>query len=249
MSIGMYYLAKREIMRFLKIINETIFPSIISSLLFLAIFHFVIGKSTNGSDYLQFLVPGLTIMNMINNSFINSAFSVFISKFTHHFEHILTMPLSYLELTTAYVSGSVARGFLTGISVLIATSFFVSFTIYNIFILVLYGLFATILFGSIGVLVALMAKQFDHLGVFNTFFLTPLTMLGGVFYSIKVLPPLFQKLVLFNPLFYLVDGFRYGLLGISDSSLIQGMIISLILSVGFFSLVVYLMKKGYKVKE
>ena len=245
----MYYLAKREIMRFLKIINETIFPSIISSLLFLAIFHFVVGKSTNGVDYLQFLVPGLVMMNMINNSFINSAFSVFISKFTHHFEHILVMPLSYLELTTAYVSGSVARGFLTGISIFIVTSFFVPFSIHNIFILILYGLFATTLFGSIGILIALMAKQFDHLGVFNTFFLTPLTMLGGVFYSIKILPPLFQKFVLFNPLFYLIDGFRYGLLGISDAPLIQGMIVSAVLSIGFFSFVVYLMKKGYKVKQ
>jgi ABC-2 type transport system permease protein len=159
------------------------------------------------------------------------------------------MPLSYLELTTAYVSGSVARGFLTGISIFIATSFFVPFSIHNIFILILYGLFATTLFGSIGILIALMAKQFDHLGVFNTFFLTPLTMLGGVFYSIKILPPLFQKFVLFNPLFYLIDGFRYGLLGISDAPLIQGMIISAVLSIGFFSFVVYLMKKGYKVKQ
>jgi ABC-2 type transport system permease protein len=235
----------------MKVINQSIFPPIVSSLIYIVIFSFIIGKNTTiqGVNYLEFILPGLVMMAIINNSFGNSAYSVFISKFTKHLEHVLTMPLSYFELSLAYVLGSIARGLLTGIGIIIVLAFFINITIHNIFFVIIYFLMAAILFGSLGILTALWSKTFDHLGVFNTFILTPLTMLGGVFYSIKVLPETFQKLTLFNPIFYLVDGFRYGMLGIHDGSILIGLIVSLILSICSFFLIVYLMKKGWKVKQ
>lgn len=249
--VGLYYLTRREIHRFMKVINQSIFPPIVSSLIFIFIFNFVIGesKSIEGIGYLEFIVPGLVMMSIINNVFTNSAFSLFISKFTHHFSHLLTMPLSYFEMTTAYVIGSMVRGFLTSIGIFIAVAFFVKLSLHSLSITLLFFVISSVLFGSLGIIAALWAKQFDHLGIFNTFLLTPLTMLGGVFYSIKTLPPAFQQFTMFNPVFYLVDGFRYGLLGISDSSILFGAIITGTMAIASFMLTVYLMKKGWQVKQ
>ncbi len=249
--IGLYYHTKREIHRFITVINQTIFPPIISSLLYLAIFHFVMGQSNsiNNIDYLEFLIPGLIMMAMINSSFANSSSSVFISRWIRHFEHMLTIPLSYLELALGYVIGSMVRGFLVGLSILLVTIFFIPFSIHSLPILFLYFFIATFTFGSLGVLVALWAEHFEHLGIFNTFILTPLTMLGGVFYSINVLPSFAQDLTLYNPIFYLVDGFRYGVIGIQDGSISTGLLITITIALISFLSVVFLMKNGYKVKQ
>lgn len=248
---GMLTFTKRDILRFLKVINQTLFPPIVSTLLFLAVFHFVLGRGGGVSSYsyLEFLVPGLAMMSVIRNSFANSSSSLFISKFTNHFQHILTMPLSYFEIATAYVLGAMARGLLTAAGIFIAVGFFVQLHLHSIAIMILFFLLASFMFGSLGILAALWAEEFDHLGIFNTFVLTPLTMLGGVFYSISMLPEQYQILTKFNPIFFLVDGFRYGMLGIKDHSIIFGAILSLALAILSFVLVVWLMKKGWKVKE
>lgn len=237
--------------RFIKVINQTIFPPVVSSVLYIAIFHFVIGKeaSIGGFDYLQFLVPGLIMMAIINSAWANSSSSLFISKWTKHIEAVLTMPLSYTELALGYVLGSMGRGFVTGTCVFIATYFFAPTPIHSPLAMIAFYIIATFMFGSLGILVALWAEHFEHLGIFNTFFLTPLTMLGGVFYSITVLPELFQRLSLFNPIFYIIDGFRFGMLGISDTSVWMSLSISTVFAVSSFILVVFLMRKGWKVKK
>lgn len=249
--VGLYYFTRKEIHRVLKVINQSIFPPIVSSLIFIVIFSFILGKDSivSGFSYLEFLVPGLVMMAVVNNSFMNSSFSLFISKFEHHFEYLLTMPMSYFEITSGYVLGSLARSLLTAIGILVALAFFIKINLHNVFIMLLFIVISSVLFGSLGVLVALWGKQFDHLGMFNTFLLTPLTMLGGVFYSIQTLPETFQVVTKFNPIFYLVDGFRYGMLGINDAPVWLSLIISLALAIGSFTLVVYLMKKGWRVKQ
>lgn len=250
-SIGLYYFTRREIHRFMKVLSQTIFPPIISALLYIAIFQFVLGKDSSAGigDYLTFLIPGLVMMSVINNAYANSSSSLFISKFMHHFEHLLTMPLSYFELALGYVFGSFVRGVITGAGIIIATAFFVPFGIHSWLWLLFNMATASFIFGSFGVLIALRGETFDQLGMFSTFFLTPLTMLGGVFYSISVLPPLFRTLSMFNPIFYLVDGFRYSMIGIYDAPLWLGALINGSLSIGLFTLTVYLMKRGWRVKE
>jgi ABC-2 type transport system permease protein len=249
--ISFYTLTKREIHRFIKVINQTLFPPVISALIYLTVFHFVMGRNTpvEGVSYLQFLVPGLVMMAMINSAFANSSSSLFISKWTKHIEHILTFPLSYLELVSAYVIGSMGRAVITGVSIFIGTLLFVPFSLHNPFMVFIYFIVASFMFGSLGVLIALWSEHFEHIGIFNTFFLTPLTMLGGVFYSIKMLPSIFQTFTLVNPVFYFIDGFRYGILGVHDAPLWLGLTVTTTFSLGSFLLVVYLMKKGWKVKQ
>lgn len=249
---GIYSLIKREIRRFTRILNQSIFPPIISSMLFLAIFHFVVGKrgvAVQGISYLEFLVPGLIMMSVVNNAFQNSAFSLFHSKFIGYFEHILSAPLSYLEIAFSYIIGSVSRTFLIMVGTFIVVAFFVKISFFHIGLILIYFLLTAFMFGSFGIIAGLWAEQFDHLGVFNTFLLTPLTMLGGVFYSISNLPQHFQIITKFDPIFYLVDGFRYAMLGIHDFSILYGLLIITLLTLISFSLAIYLLKKGWKVRE
>ncbi len=245
--VGLYYFARREVHRFLKVINEPIFTPIVSSLIFLTIFYFVIGRDSK--EYLAFLVPGLVMMSVVTNAFSNSAFSLFISRWSSHFEHILVMPLSYVEIALGYILGGMARGLVSGVAVLLATSLFVAPSMHRpLFALGFYAA-STFLFASLGILVGLWAEQFDQIGMFNTFLLTPLTMLGGVFYSIKTLPSAFSSVVMFNPVFYMVDGFRYSMMGTSDIS----PLISLAVTAGSAALVflvaVFLLRKGYKFRK
>ncbi|RME31598.1 ABC transporter permease [Candidatus Woesearchaeota archaeon] len=248
--VGLSTVIHREVTRILKVANQALFPPVISSLLYLAIFHFVIGKARGQStEYLAFLVPGLVMMSVVNNAYQNSAFSVFIAKYSRYLEHVLTMPLSYRELVLGILAGGIVRGGITAGSILIATAFFVTPQIHSIGAVLAYFLLACIIFGSLGIIIALWAEQFDHLGVINTFVLTPLSMLGGVFYSISVLPPTVQFLTLFNPVFYLVDGFRYGILGSNDAPLWLGALVLGVLAAACFSLTVHLMGRGWHVKE
>ena len=234
--------------RFLATINQSFFPPIISSLLFLAIFHFVLGRSQD-SSFLEFLVPGLVMMAIINSAFSNTSFSIFLAKWTHYFQMILTTPLSYLELVLAYNIGSIVRGIITAAGIYVAIMIFVPIGIFNLGIMLLYFLLASIIFASLGIFLALWADHFEHLGIFTTFFLTPLTMLGGVFYSIDMLPEKWQFLTLWNPVFYLVDGFRYGTLGIHDAPIGIGLGVSTALAIISFATVTILMKKGWRVKQ
>lgn len=249
--IGLSALVHREVSRILKVINQAIFPPVVSSLLFLAIFHFILGRegAVRGFSYLEFLVPGLIMMSVVNNAYQNSAFSVFIAKYGRHWEHLLTMPLSYFELAVGVIVGSALRSFLTAVCIIIATAFFIPLHFANIFVLILFFSIATVTFGAFGILVALWAEQFDQLGMITTFALTPLTMLGGVFYSIALLPDQYRWLTMLNPIFYLVDGFRYGMLGISDAPIWIGLLVTGTIAIILFALVVGLMSRGWRVKE
>ncbi|MDA1196645.1 MAG: ABC transporter permease [Nanoarchaeota archaeon] len=243
------YIVKRELYRLYTTLSQSLFPPIISALLFLTIFSFVLkDKSTIGAPFTEFLVPGLIMMAAINSSFTSTSFSLFLSKWTKQIQLILTTPTSYLELVSAYLVGAILRSLIVSIGIFLVTLFFVVPSIAHVWALAYYFLLACILFGSIGIILALKAETFEHLGVVTTFFLTPLTMLGGVFYSIKDLPLWFQKITLFNPVFYFVDGFRYGLLGATDGPLGIGIAVTFILTATTVASVVYLMKIGWKVK-
>jgi ABC-2 type transport system permease protein len=248
--IGLLTLVKRENLRTLKVINQVIWPPIISSLLYIFIFGFSLGKNFEVGDvsYLSFLVPGLIVMNIIMSSYDESSSSLFLGKFINYIQELLIAPLSYLELVLGFLFGSVIRAFVIANLIFIVFTFFVDIGIYSLGLYIYFMFFISVFFASIGLIVALWAEKFDHLAILNTFFITPLLFFGGVFHSIRLLPEIFQKISLFNPMFYMIDGFRYSMLGTSDSPIGFSMFIVFILALFSFVYSVYLFKKGYKLK-
>lgn len=249
--IGLWTLVKREQVRTLKVINQVIWPPIISSLLYILIFGFSLGRNFDVGEisYLLFLVPGLIMMNVIMASYDEAASSLFLGKFINYIQELLIAPLSYFELVLGFLFGSVIRSFFIANIILIVFLFFIDVRIYSVFWYIYFILVVSLFFASIGLITALWAEKFDNLAIFNTFFITPLLFFGGVFHSIDLLPETFQKISLFNPLFYMIDGFRYSVVGTSSVDVLLSAVIVFILTVIAFISSIYLFKKGYKLKS
>ncbi len=173
----------------------------------------------SGVSYMQFIAPGLIMMSAITASYTNTASSFFLSKFVRNIEELLVSPLSTHTIIWGFVSGSIVRGGLVGILVMAVALFFVSYDIHSWGVIIAIMLMTTTAFALGGLINAVFAKSFDDIGIIPTFILTPLTYLGGVFYSINLLPEFWQAVSQFNPIVYMVSGFRYGFLGISDVSI------------------------------
>ena len=248
--VGLYTIIQRENLRTIKIINQVIWPPIVSSLLYILIFGLSLGKNFDVGDvtYLAFLAPGLIIMNVIMTAYEESSSSLFLGKFINYIQELLIAPMSYLELVLGFTFGSVLRSFVIANLIFAVFLFFIKLSIHSILLYLYFILFVSLFFSSIGLIVALWAERFDNLAILNTFFITPLLFFGGVFHSVKLLPELFQKLSLINPLFYMIDGFRYSILGESDLNVIYSVIVVFVLSMIAFFYSLYLFKKGYKLK-
>ena len=249
--VGLLTIIKRENLRTIKIINQVIWPPIISSLLYIFIFGFSLGQNFEVGEvsYLVFLVPGLIMMNIIMTSYEESSSSLFLGKFINYIQELLISPLSYIELVLGFLFGSILRSAVISSLIFIVFLFFVDVSINNIFLYLFFLLFVSLFFACIGLIIALWAEEFDNLAVLNTFFITPLLFFGGVFHSIKLLPEIFQKLSLINPLFYMIDGFRYSILGESDFNIYYSTLIVFILAMTAFFYTVYLFRKGYKLRS
>lgn len=194
-------------------------PPVITTTLYFLIFGQLIGGrigDMHGVSYMQFIAPGLVMMTAITASYVNSASSFFLSKFTKTYEEMLISPLSTHNIIWGYVVGSVVRGGLAGILVMLVALLFITFDIHSWMMIFSTLLLTTISFALGGLINAVYAKTFDDVGLISTFVLTPLTYLGGVFYSISLLPDFWQAVSKFNPIVYMINGFRYGFLGISD---------------------------------
>ena len=194
-------------------------PPVITTTLYFLIFGQLIGGrigDMHGVSYMQFIAPGLVMMTAITASYVNSASSFFLSKFTKTYEEMLISPLSTHNIIWGYVVGSVFRGGLAGILVMLVALLFITFDIHSWMMIFSTLLLTTISFALGGLINAVYAKTFDDVGLIPTFVLTPLTYLGGVFYSISLLPDFWQAVSKFNPIVYMINGFRYGFLGISD---------------------------------
>ena len=248
--VGLYTIIQRENLRTIKIINQVIWPPIVSSLLYILIFGLSLGKNFDVGDvtYLAFLAPGLIIMNVIMTAYEESSSSLFLGKFINYIQELLIAPMSYLELVLGFTFGSVLRSFVIANLIFVVFLFFIKLSIHSVFLYLYFILFVSLFFSSIGLIVALWAERFDNLAILNTFFITPLLFFGGVFHSVKLLPELFQKLSLINPLFYMIDGFRYSILGESDLNVVYSVIVVFVLSMMAFFYSLYLFKKGYKLK-
>lgn len=209
----------KEIRRFTRIWVQTLLPPVITMALYFVIFGKLIGSrigSMGGFDYIQFVVPGLIMMSVITNSYSNVVSSFFGSKFQHSIEELLVSPVPNWIILTGYITGGVARGLCTGLIVTLLSLFFTHLHLEHIGITLLVVLLTSTLFSLAGFINAVHAKSFDDISIIPTFVLTPLTYLGGVFYSIHLLPSLWQYVSQANPILYMVNAFRFGILGISD---------------------------------
>jgi ABC-2 type transport system permease protein len=211
----------KECKRFLRIWIQTLLPPAITMSLYFVIFGNLIGSrigDMGGFSYMEFIVPGLIMMAVITNAYANVSASFYSAKYQRNLEELLVAPVSNWIIIAGYVGGGVARGMLVGIIVTIVSMFFVDIQIFNIAIILITLLLTAILFATAGLINGIFANSFDDVSIVPTFVLTPLTYLGGVFYSLSLLPEFWQWVSKINPIIYMVSGFRYGFLGVSDIS-------------------------------
>lgn len=222
-------------------------PPVITTTLYFLIFGQLIGGrigDMRGVSYMQFIAPGLVMMTAITASYVNSASSFFLSKFTKTYEELLVSPLSTHNIIWGYIAGSVVRGGLAGILVMLVALLFITFDIHSWMMIFSTLLLTTISFALGGLINAVYAKTFDDVGLIPTFVLTPLTYLGGVFYSISLLPDFWQAVSKFNPIVYMINGFRYGFLGISDMPIFYTFLVLVSLCIMLYWFAFSLIEKG-----
>lgn len=240
-------ITKKEVTRFLRVWSQTLLPPVITTSLYLVIFGKFIGSQLsdiNGFSYIQFIIPGLVMMAVITSAFMNTVSSFYMAKFQKTVEEIMVSPTPYFVVIFGYVTGGVLRGLLVGGIVLAVALSFTHIAIHNVLFTLLFVVLTAIIFSLAGLINGVLAASFDGISIVPTFVLTPLTYLGGVFYSIHALPPLWQNVSLGNPILYMVNGFRYGFLGVSDVSLTLSVGILLTFVVIFFTAAWWLFKTG-----
>ena len=244
---ALYTIVRREVMRILRIWGQTLVPPAITMTLYFLIFGGLIGSRVGEMDgirYMDFIVPGLVMMSIIQNSYGNISSSFFGAKFGRHIEELLVSPLPPWVILTGYVAGAVLRGLMVGAIVLVIAMFFTQVRIPHPLVTLSTVVLGATIFSLAGFVNAVYAKKFDDIAIVPTFILTPLTYLGGVFYSVKLLPDWAEAATHLNPIFYMVNAFRYGLLGVSDTPLwlAYALMIGFVLALGALGLT--LLKRG-----
>lgn len=250
--VGFYTLYKKEIQRFYSVATQTLLAPAITTLLFYGIFSIALGRNLvliNNVVFSEFLAPGLICMAILQNAFANTSSSILISKVQGNIVDILMPPLSELELTYAYALGGISRGLLVGIFVAVIIYFIVPLKIHSIFHIIFYGLMSSLFLSLLGIFCGVWSQKFDHMAAITNFLITPLTFLSGTFYSINSLPDFWQNIALFNPFFYMIDGFRFGFLGINDGNVVLGMLILSFANLSSLFICLIMFKKGYRLKN
>ena len=237
----------KEFLRFIRIWVQTVLPPAITTALYFVIFGNLIGSQIDDIDgyrYMDYIVPGLILMAMITNAYANV-----VSSFSKSVEELLVSPIPNYLILAGFVAGGVARGLIVGVAVTLVALFFSDFQIHSYAISMLVFLLTSILFSIAGFINAVYANSFDDISIIPTFVLTPLTYLGGIFYSIEMLPEFWQNVSLINPILYMINSFRYGLLGISDTDLVTALSITIIFIVALFVFALRLLQKGIGIKS
>lgn len=250
--IAFYTITYKEVRRFLRIWLQTLLPPAITMSLYFVIFGGLVGSRVGdmgGFDYMSYIAPGLIMMSVIQNSYSNVVSSFFGTKFHRSVEELLVSPVSSFVVLAGYAAGGVVRGLLVGLIVMGVSLFFTDLRIEHLGVTLLVVVLTALLFSVGGFLNALFAKSFDDISIIPTFILTPLTYLGGVFYSLDLLPDFWRNLTLINPIVYMVNTFRYGILGVSDVAVFGSVLAILAFTVGLFLLAWYLFHKGYGVRS
>ena len=245
-------IVRREVTRFTRIWSQTLLPPVITQSLYFVIFGKFIGSQISaiqGVSYMAFIVPGLVMMAVINNSFANVVSSFFSSKFQRSIEELLVSPTTDWVIIAGYVTGGLLRGVGVGVLVFAVSFFFTMPVIQHPFIIVLFVVLTSVVFSLAGLFNAMFAKNFDDISIFPTFVLTPLTYLGGIFYSIHSLPPAWQVVSQFNPILYMVNGFRFGFYGFSDVHLGMSIFILVVFAIILTGVNLYILRKGIGLKN
>jgi len=250
--IGLWTLYKKEVLRFLIVIIQTVISPLVTSLLFLLVLSLAIGSDRGdvlGFPFISFLAPGLIAMQVIQQAFSHSSSSIMIGKIQGNIVDILYAPLSPSEITLAINLAACTRSVLIAFVSIVVFNFVIDLKFYNIFYIIIYTFLGSFILSSIGIIVGLWAEKFDHMASATNFIIVPLSFLSGTFYSIKRLPDILQTVSEVNPFFYIIDGFRYGFLGASDGSIKIGLFYLIILSFITWFVAYILFKKGYKIKS
>ena len=241
----------KEVRRFWKVVFQTVAAPVMTTLMFLLMMVFAFGRGSTqivGYPFEDFLAPGLIIMTMIQNAFANTSSSILVSKVQGNIVDVLMPPLSALELTIAWTLGGVTRGLVVGVACALSMMFFAHLHLHNIWMVLFHAIFGCLFMSMVGILAAVWADKFDHMAAVTNFVVTPLTFLSGTFYTIDRLPPWAQFLAHYNPFFYNIDGFRYGILGHETSRPLTGIAVLVGVNAVMFVWTYRMIKSGYKLK-
>ncbi len=245
-------IARREVLRFTRIWVQTIFPPVVMVALYFVIFGNLIGQrigEMDGMNYIDFLMPGLVMMSIITNSYTNVVSSFYGAKYSRHIEEMQVAPVPNIVILLGFVTGGMARGICVGVCVTLVSLLFTDFSIHSPAVVLLIALLTSCLFSLAGLINAIFANSFDDITIIPTFVLTPLTYLGGIFYSIKLLPEFWQTASLGNPIIYMVNSFRYGFRGTSDIDLTTAILVILFFIAALFSICLVLLSRGTGIRE
>tara|TARA_B100000900_G_C20477472_1_gene674041 strand:- start:16 stop:795 length:780 start_codon:yes stop_codon:yes gene_type:complete len=240
-------IVRKEVLRFSRIWKQTLIPPVITNILYFIIFGNLIGErigEINSFTYTDFIFPGLLLMSVITHSYTNTVSSLYISKYHRYIEELLVSPIQNYTILAGFITGGVIRGLSVGVVVILAAQFFVNFTVHSVLLMLVIILLSSTLFSMCGFLNGLFANDWDDINVIPTFIMTPLTYLGGIFFSISMLPEVWQGIALVNPILYLINALRYSMLGITDVSIIFAFFIILIFNIFLFALCMYFLNIG-----
>ncbi len=249
---GWQTLLYKETLRFWKVAFQTVAGPVLTAMLYLLIFGHALEAHVKVHDqvsYTAFLVPGLAMMSLLQNSFANSSSSLIMSKVMGNLVFIMLAPLSYLNWFVAYVGAAVIRGLIVGLGVFAVSSMFTSVSLVAPLWIVIFALMGAALMGTLGLIAGLWAEKFDQLAAFQNFVVMPMTFLSGVFYSIHSLPKFWQSVSHVNPFFYMIDGFRFGFFGVSDVSPWLSLSVVATALVLVSAIALYLLRTGYKIRS
>jgi ABC-2 type transport system permease protein len=250
-SYGLWTLFAKEVRRFLRVPGQTLLSPVVTTVLYFVVFGWSLGgrlASVEGVPYARFIVPGLVALGVVSNAYSNTASSLFVMKLQGTVLDLLVSPLTDGQILVGFVGAAALRGLLVGTIMWIVAGTFEGFTLAHPLVAIVLVALAAVLFGSLGLVTAIWASTFEQVNFFPTFFITPLTFLGGVFYSVQMLPPALRRFTLANPIFYMVDGVRYGMLGISDAPPWAGAALLLALASGAVGLAYGMLRSGYKLR-
>lgn len=249
--IGFWTLFYKEVLRFWKVAFQTVAAPVLTAMLYLMIFGHVLEDHVrvHGVGYTSFLIPGLVMMQVLQNAFANSSSSLIQAKVTGSIVFVLLPPLPYSVFFIAYVLAALVRGLMVGVGVLLATVWFVELQVVAPWWILAFAVFGGAWFGALGVIAGIWVEKFDQLAAFQNFLIMPLTMLSGVFYSIYTLPSFWQQLSHYNPVFYMIDGFRYGFFGVSDVAPERSLAVVAVCLAVTSLLTLALLKRGWKLRN
>jgi ABC-2 type transport system permease protein len=250
-AIGTKTLLLKEMRRFLRVPGQTVAQPVVSTSLYILVFGYALGgrlRELDGVPYIRFIVPGLIMLALITNSFLNTSSSMFIAKMQGTIVDLLVAPLTVGELMLAFTLAAVVRGLLVGTIVWLSAAFFTTFVVVHPLWMVVFAILVSASFGMLGLLVAIWSDKFEQLNLIPTFVITPLTFLGGVFYSARILPAPWSTITRLNPILYMVEGLRYGVLGVAGASPWMGLAITGGLAAAATTVVWWMLTTGYKLR-